>query len=262
MNLKLSFLLAVCFTSVFCMPNPKKFKKPDNPLLSYPTEPTTRYNVTDPMKLFGPDVILNEEQMKSGLIGENFRWRGGFYVQVDRRFNDNEFNIINAALYDLHVNLCIDVLMWPQDANPSGDYVFIERGGDGSGCWSFVGKQGGRQVLNLQANGCVHQGTATHEAIHALGFFHEQSRPDRDNHVNVLWQNISPDMAYNFNALTWGEASTYDVPYDYVSIMHYNAKDFSNNGGDTLQAKDGRALGSRGVMTNEDKTKLRRMYNC
>ena len=51
--------------------------------------------------------------------------------------------------------------------------------GDDSGCWSFVGRQGGRQVLNLQRSGCVRPGTVEHEMLHALGTYHEQSRPDR-----------------------------------------------------------------------------------
>ena len=47
-----------------------------------------------------------------------------------------------------------------------------------SGCWSYVGRTFGRQELNL-ASGCTGSGTIEHEMLHALGMWHEQSRPDR-----------------------------------------------------------------------------------
>ena len=59
-------------------------------------------------------------------------------------------------------------------------------------CYSTVGKAvGGPQDLSLMGP-CAKKGTAMHEMLHVLGFFHEQSRPDRDEWVEILLQNVSP----------------------------------------------------------------------
>lgn len=63
-------------------------------------------------------------------------------------------------------------------------YVFTHR------CWSYLGRIGSGQTLSLVVPQCMDKGTVIHELLHALGFWHEHSRPDRDEHVQVVWDNI------------------------------------------------------------------------
>ena len=58
-------------------------------------------------------------------------------------------------------------------------------------CQSHIGKKGGKQLLSL-GSGCKNRGHVTHELMHALGFFHEHTRPDRDKFVKILWDSILP----------------------------------------------------------------------
>ena len=47
----------------------------------------------------------------------------------------------------------------------------------------------GGQKLSL-GRGCNSSATAMHELLHALGFWHEQARADRNLYVEVMWENI------------------------------------------------------------------------
>ena len=53
----------------------------------------------------------------------------------------------------------------------------------------MVGAVGGEQILNM-GDGCQYVGLVLHEFGHAIGFYHEHNRPDRDDTVEIMWDNI------------------------------------------------------------------------
>ena len=54
-------------------------------------------------------------------------------------------------------------------------------------------------------NGCVYQSVILHEFMHAVGFDHEQNRPDQTRYITVNFTNILPrkirliNACYNYN---------------------------------------------------------------
>jgi len=87
-----------------------------------------------------------------------------------------------------------------------------------SGCWSYIGRRGGGQTINI-GQGCNYTEIIQHEVFHALGYWHEQSRPDRDNYVDILWDNIYAGFEYNFYKQK--RINSLGDSYDYASVMHY-----------------------------------------
>uniref|UniRef100_A0A336MKA2 Metalloendopeptidase n=1 Tax=Culicoides sonorensis TaxID=179676 RepID=A0A336MKA2_CULSO len=114
--------------------------------------------------------------------------------------------------------------------------VFTERP---CGCCSFVGKRGnGPQAISIGKN-CDKFGIVVHELGHVVGFWHEHTRPDRENHVVIEKNNIMQGQEYNFNKLTEEEVNSLGLPYDYDSIMHYARNTFSKECGRTFQDNSG-----------------------
>ena len=95
------------------------------------------------------------------------------------------------------------------------------------GCWSEVGRQGGFQIIQLSDIRCYTKAKITHEIYHSIGFYHEHTRYDRDQYVQVHENCIRSGLKNNFKIQQ--KAETYDIPYDGRSIMHYTQTQGSND---------------------------------
>ncbi|XP_057297022.1 blastula protease 10-like [Hydractinia symbiolongicarpus] len=133
----------------------------------------------------------------------------------------------------------------------------------GSGCSSPVGKYGNGNRISL-APGCWTKGIVMHEMGHSLGFFHEQSRPDRDQYVKILYENIDPNAAFNFNKYNTDRIDSLDTAYDYKSMMHYGGKYFTTDWNKlTIQTLDPAMqdeIGQRNGFSNGDILQFNKMY--
>ena len=64
-------------------------------------------------------------------------------------------------------------------------------------CYSYIGRTGGPQDISI-GRGCDFKGIVMHEMFHALGRWHEQSRPDRDRYVRINEGNIQEGVSEVF----------------------------------------------------------------
>lgn len=104
-----------------------------------------------------------------------------------------DYVTIYKAIRTINFMTCVKFVPWN---GKDKDYLLIWPIKYPKGCWSFVGKHGGTQILSLQPpddvgpNCLGTEGRAIHELMHALGVFHEQSRWDRDKFVKINYDNI------------------------------------------------------------------------
>ncbi len=127
------------------------------------------------------------------------------------------------------------------------------------GGFSELGMVGGQQIILLSD---WSNWTMQHEIGHTLGLLHEQSRPDRDQFIDIQWDRIFENYAGNFDISRGAE--TYS-DYDFMSIMHYRWNAFSRDGGATIVPKPGfeqfaRTMGGM-VLSDLDIQGINQYYN-
>ncbi|XP_055010588.1 low choriolytic enzyme-like isoform X2 [Boleophthalmus pectinirostris] len=181
---------------------------------------------------------------------------GNVYVpyRISNQYSQRERNTITDGLRSFARSTCVRFT----PVNRQRDFVDIQSRG---GCYSFVGRRGGAQVVSLARQGCVFQSTIQHELLHALGFNHEQTRSDRDTHVRILLQNVISGMEFNFRKIQTRNLGT---SYDYNSVMHYGRFAFSRNRQPTIIPipNPNVAIGRATQMSPTDILRVNRLYNC
>ncbi|TKC52499.1 hypothetical protein EI555_018199 [Monodon monoceros] len=208
------------------------------------------------LDLFQGDIFL--QNSRNGLRDPNARWKFPIpYILADNL----ALNAKGAILYAFEMfrlKSCVDFKPYEGESS----YIIFQKF---DGCWSEVGDQHVGQNLSI-GQGCDYKAIIEHEILHALGFYHEQSRTDRDDYVNIWWDEILPGYQHNFNTYDDNFITDLNTPYDYESLMHYEPLSFNKNASvPTITAKIpefNSIIGQRLDFSAIDLERLNRMYNC
>jgi hypothetical protein len=213
---------------------------------------------------------------KLGLTSESYRtWnlpeyrRSDGKLQIPYAINQTSSHLQGETTDTIHQALATiekstGIIAFVPRANEAS-YIFFEY--MPNACAANLGRGNPSTVYLGWCRFKEHRGEMIHEILHALGFWHEQSRPDRDMHVTVLTSNILSYAMNNFGKQNSSFVNSLGSPYDYGSIMHYPPWAFQKSSGlstivPTRALEKWEVMGQCGRMSSSDVQQLRAMYQC
>ncbi|KAK0409235.1 hypothetical protein QR680_004425 [Steinernema hermaphroditum] len=142
-----------------------------------------------------------------------------YMVDLDSRVQ----NLVRKAFQFWENHTCVKF----QENGRGRPIIRVQNAGENGPCNSNVGELNPRdyaeQVINLGWR-CWDYGTISHEIGHALGFWHEHGRVDRDQYITIRSSNVyggENNYKINFRVHNASENDNQGIPYDYGSIMQY-----------------------------------------
>jgi hypothetical protein len=181
------------------------------------------------------DIMLPTSVVEGRAVFQAVTWPDGIVPYVfHESVNSTNQNLTIAAMTEWESVSGVTFVPRTSETNYLEIINSGSVGGQPPGNWSYVGVIGGRQYFSM-SNWNYHY-IIMHELMHALGFWHEQSRPDRDTYISIQWQNIPDASEHNFAIR---DGATAVGPYDFASVMHYDSYAFSSNGQRTIVVQPG-----------------------
>ncbi|XP_062395703.1 meprin A subunit beta-like [Sardina pilchardus] len=212
--------------------------------------------INEGLDLFDGDIV--ESHSRSSILRDDARWASSVPYLLGDTLDVHYKGIILRAFEQFGLKSCINFTPWQNEEY----FIKLQKF---RGCYSSVGKvTPGGQTVSI-GRGCAVVHIVEHELLHALGFYHEQSRYDRDDHVTVIWENIKEGFERNFNKVSEDSSSLLNTSYDYTSVMHYSADTFTNGNGSTILTKQPEfqdVIGKSVEMSSTDTLELNRLYHC
>jgi len=208
--------------------------------------------------------VTNQTITKRNAVSDyKYLWyRGTVFYEIDSRTADFRLiQILTNAFTFFHRYTCI---RWRRKIPGDGvkDYVVFSMPYGGTRlCNSAVGKQSGRQFINLDTECVKSLAEVLHQMTHALGFYHVHSRYDRDTYISVHPENASPENRKFFNMEAPGVADAMGFPYDHKSLLHFDAFKYSTGFDPTIKSKiPGVQLGNKIALTVQDISMINTLY--
>ncbi|XP_077495276.1 astacin-like metalloprotease toxin 5 [Amblyomma americanum] len=210
--------------------------------------------------LFEGDIVLpprNDSDDRTVVTHKFLLWPGGIVPFVVESSLGQYTALLREAMAEIETKSCLRFVRRTTER----DYVTIFRG---SGCYSAIGHQRGPQPVSL-GHGCIYKGTMVHELLHAVGFYHEHSRSDRDNYIQVFTQNAKEGSRKQFDKLEPWENRLIS-PFDRDSVMLYGSHAFASAPGlITMLGKDGSLLTEvydKPGLSDSDANRINVLYKC
>ncbi|TDE15626.1 M12 family metallopeptidase [Dyadobacter psychrotolerans] len=223
---------------------------------------TISYSEVYGRAVFEGDIILTPDQLAgeaskareaaTGTSLSTERWTNNtVYYTIDRALSNKD--LVQQAITHVQNNTPLKFVLRTTQAN----YVTFT---PARGFSSSVGMIGGQQFIEL--GGGFTAGNVLHEIGHTVGLFHEHTRTDRDQFININLANVAPAAQHNFQTYQAKGLAGFDFDVmDIGSVMMLDPYAYSNNGKATMTLANGKIFGvQRDHLSTQDIRCITVMY--